>query len=77
MAKWIEFVEMNIPTKKTKTFIVRNKDNGCEIGMVKWFGAFRQYSFFPNNETVYEKTCLNDISKFMENLMEERKKMPR
>ena len=69
MAKWIEFLEQNHTTRKTKTFIVRNK----ETGVVKWFGSFRQYSFFPNPETVFEKTCLRDISNFMEELMNERK----
>lgn len=73
MAKWIEFVEVNFPGRKTKTFDVLNKENGTILGVVKWFGSFRQYSFFPASNCVFEKTCLHDISKFMEDLMEERK----
>jgi hypothetical protein len=73
MAKWIEFIELNFPERKTKTFDVVNKDNGSYIGQIKWYGGFRQYSFFPQPDCIFEKTCLRDISEFMEKLMEERK----
>lgn len=74
MAKWIEFVEESFSNKKTKTFNVRNKNNGSYLGQVKWYGAFRQYSFFPEPDCVFEKTCLKDISDFMIQLMQERRK---
>jgi hypothetical protein len=74
MAKWIEFLEQYIPDRKTKTFAVVNKDNQSFLGTIKWFGKFRQYSFFPSADCVFEKTCLRDISQFMEELMEERKR---
>jgi len=73
MAKWLEFVDVSISDRKTKIFEVFNKDNGSYLGAVKWHGAFRQYSFFPASDCIFEKTCLRDISKFMEDLMEERK----
>lgn len=74
MAKWIEFIELDFPNRKTKTFDVVNKDNSSYIGQIKWFGSFRKYSFFPAENCVFEQTCLRDIAKFMEDLMEERKK---
>lgn len=73
MAKWIEFVGVDIPGRKTKTFVVKNIEKHIAIGVVRWHGAFRQYSFFPAPDCVFEKTCLRDIAKFMEDLMEERK----
>jgi len=77
MAKWIEFIEQDFPDRKTKVFVVQNKENGVVLGTVRWFGSFRQYSFYPAEHTVFEKTCLRDIADFMAQLMEERKKMPR
>lgn len=72
--KWIRFAEQ-IPFKpqKTKIFLVVNKDNDSPIAMIRWYGAFRQYSFFPLTSTVYEKQCLCDIAEFLKILMEERK----
>lgn len=55
MAKWIEFIEHSDPKKKTKTFVVKNKDNNTIVGVVKWYGAFRQYSFFSALDCVFEK----------------------
>ncbi len=73
MAKWIEFIEVNVPNKKTKTFVVQNKDNFSVLGIIKWYGGFRQYSFYPEPNCVFEKTCMKDIIDFMEALMTERK----
>lgn len=74
--KWIRFVEFG-NTGKTKLFNVQNKEEKdgitqC-IGIIKWYGPFRQYSFFPNPNTVYERQCLLDITKFIHHLMLQRK----
>ncbi len=74
-SKWLEFREFPFKgkTKKTKRFLVYNKDQLVLLGVVKWYSPFRQYSFFPKDDTVYEKTCMTDISAFLTALMEERK----
>lgn len=84
-SKWIKFIDYTEPKKnksgkivgypKTKTFLIRNKDNDFVLGIIKWYGPFRQYSFFPEPNTVFEKTCLGDITKFIIALMEERKRI--
>jgi hypothetical protein len=72
-SKWINFVECK-DTGKTKYFNVVTKDDiPFKLGEVKWFGRWRQYSFFPESNTVFEKQCLKDIINFIENLMLERK----
>jgi len=72
--KWLSIEKgIRLPNKKTDLYGVYNKESGACIGLIKWYGAFRQYSFFPASNTVYEKTCLADISKFMQDLMDERK----
>ena len=73
--RWIRFDEG--PSKsKTKTWFVVNKESGEAIGEIKWYGAFRKYSFFPFIDTVYEQTCLTDISKFLAEQMANRKVQP-
>jgi hypothetical protein len=74
MAKWIEFLESSVNIgRKTKIFLVRNKEHGSYIGEVKWYGPWRQYSFFPSPNCVFERQCLMDIAHFINQLMVERK----
>ena len=43
------------------------------LGVVKWFGRWRQYSFYPGVETVFNVGCMADISDFIGKLMAERR----
>lgn len=36
------------------------------LGEVYWYSRWRQYTFFPANETVLEKGCLRTIAAFCE-----------
>lgn len=82
-SKWLKFIDYTTFKKtkkgkitsfpKTNTYMVRNKDNDVMLGWIKWYGSFRQYSFFPEPETVFERTCIGDIHRFITELMEERK----
>lgn len=68
---------------KTKVYGVYTKEkqrvesamleqNVC-LGEIKWYPNWRQYSFFPEYGCVFEKTCMNDITRFMIQLMNDRK----
>lgn len=57
--------------RKTSSYTVANSDNNQEIGIIQWSTDFRQYSFFPNSNTVFEKTYLKDITEFLVKLGEE------
>jgi len=61
------------PIKKTSLYEIRNKKSGQTIGFVKWYGAWRQYCFFPDRDTVWNIGCLTEINKFLAKLKEERK----
>ncbi len=76
-SKWLIFVEVNVGETKTKKFEVYNKEYNELLGRIKWYGAWRQYAFMPESkkELVFEKTCLKDISEFLNNLMNERKEI--
>ena len=68
MAKYLKFQFLNMsPTGKTKIWeVVTVGDGPVILGSVKWFGKWRKYGFFPENDTVFETTCLRDIAEFCE-----------
>lgn len=70
--KWIDIVEQK-STGKTKVFTVVSKEEDM-LGRIKWFGRWRKYAFFPENGTIYETDCLEDIASFLRDLMTERRK---
>jgi hypothetical protein len=53
---------------KTKVYLVLNKSNGDEIGLIKWYRAWRQYCFFPYINTVFHDGCLEEIRNFLSEL---------
>ena len=74
--QWIEIIRQSKePNSKkiTDVFHVVNKENRCMLGVIKWFGSFRQYSFFPEAQTVFEHKCLKDITAFLDAIMLEHK----
>lgn len=78
MGKWISFIPLGKPeNRKTEQWHVVSKERSIALGTIKWFGRFKQYSFEPNPNTVFEKICLRDIADFCEdqtNLYNEKKK---
>ena len=45
----------------------------ADLGEIKWYGPWRKYAFFPNEGTLYDGKCLNEITTFLEKIMLERK----
>ncbi len=60
---WIR-MELRHDTGKTKVWDVLSKETNIPLGQVRWFGRWRKYAFFPNNDTVFEPTCLNELAGF-------------
>lgn len=63
--KWIRFEETK-PKPKTKVWNVIATDGDILLGVISWFGRWRTYAFFPEPQTVFERTCLRDISDFID-----------
>jgi len=57
--------------RTTSVWIVRGSDQS-KLGEVAWYGAWRQYVFFPWPQTVLNKGCLRDLAAFCEEQMGER-----
>lgn len=74
MSKWIEFVKLRKPTgRKTDIYQVVTKGGDSLLGQVSWYAPWRCYAFYPNSNCVFEKQCLQDITSFIVDLMNERK----
>lgn len=70
--RFIQFVRANKQAPRTWIYLVRERDSSGSglIGIVKWFAQWRQYGFYPESGTVFEKTCLTDIRDFCIDLNE-------
>ena len=71
--KWMNITCVH-DTGKTKVFNLYSKEGNFLLGQVRWYGPWRQYAFMPEGNTVFEKKCLQDITDFIVELMNERKK---
>lgn len=54
--------------KKTSKWHCQNKRSGVVLGEIRWYGAWRQYCYFPTVQAVYSKGCLADIIDFIKQL---------
>lgn len=74
---WITFEHAGkSKSGKTHEWRVQPKDNGALaacIGVVKWYGPWRKYTFQPYSSTVFEQDCLRDIADFCEKVTREHK----
>jgi hypothetical protein len=75
MEHWIAFIKLNKPPdRKTNIYKIVTKDGLTQLGIISWYAPWRCYAFYPNENCVFEKTCLQDITNFIIKLMEDRKK---
>jgi len=59
----LEFKENGLSESgKTKKWIVIG--SGIELGSISFFGRWRKYCFYPNENTLFDYLCLNEISGF-------------
>ncbi len=68
--KYIYFKETDSPKRKTKTFDCVNNDGVTILGTVEWHTGWRQYCFFPADDCVFSKSCLEDVNNFIQQLLE-------
>jgi hypothetical protein len=72
MTRYIYFEEIG-NTSKTTIWNVISQSSGITLGQVKWYGAWRQYCFFPESNTIWNTSCLESIQSFIKAEMEARK----
>lgn len=69
-----KFIEIKLIEKKRKTCIysIRNRKGDYILGHIKWYGSWRQYCFFPEPNTTWNRDCMDYVIAFIKELMEER-----
>lgn len=72
MSQWLEF-EQSAHTGKTVIVRVLSKAHGDVLGTIRWYGAWRQYAFYPATGTLFNVGCLADIEAYIRELMQARK----
>jgi len=65
---YLKFVKEG-DTGRTEMHGVFSALHGDRLGTVKWFGLWRQYAFFPEPETVWNRDCLRQLAKFLDDSM--------
>ena len=73
ISKYIEF-DMVGDTGKTEIWNIISKSNNFILGQIRWYGPWRQYCFYPTPHTVFNPTCMEDISKQIKELMVKRRR---
>jgi hypothetical protein len=64
----LKFVEQNnVNNRKTKEWAMwKEMHNQSEcLGYVRWHGAWRQYVFSPEVQTIWSAGCLSFVTKFL------------
>jgi hypothetical protein len=51
--------------------MVESRRHGDTLGVIKWYGPWRQYCFYPEPGCVFNSDCLRDIAGFCFKLMQE------
>jgi len=72
--KYIQFVKLpQNPKKKTEEWNCCSIATGYELAIIEWYGQWKQYVFAPEDNMIFSAGCLDDISHFIKQLMDERK----
>lgn len=58
--EYFEVTKEDVVGRKTPIYYVWSS-YGMEIAQIKWYGAWRKFCLFPDNETVWDNKCLAGI----------------
>lgn len=72
--EYIEFREIDNPGRKTRIWHVVSRSSGQTLGDVRWYGAWRQYCFYPFSATIWNVGCLATVQEFINEQMAARRK---
>lgn len=62
---YIEFIESHDLTRKTRIWVVVQKQSREPLGEVRFWPAWRKYVFLPANNTLWDSYCLQIITAFL------------
>jgi hypothetical protein len=71
--EYIHFVlDESFQSAKTTRWFCSSNSSDDVLGIVKWYAAWRQYCFFPSEDSIFNNGCLADIQDFIKQLMQDR-----
>lgn len=70
---YLEFRQVPDSRRKTKVLDVHSTRSGIKLGRIAWYGAWRQYVFYPEPATLFNRGCLDTITGKIRGLMQERR----
>ena len=47
---------------------IRFYEGAVELGKISWNGAWRQFVFYPDNDTMWSKGCLEIVNNFLKKI---------
>lgn len=53
------------PRRKTRDYHLVSRQGGETIGVVRWYGGWRQWCFFPAASSMWDDGCLADVHDFI------------
>jgi hypothetical protein len=63
-SEYLRFYEVQVKVgRKTRAWLVTST-SGNKLGVVSFYGAWRQYVFYPEPDTIFNKGCMNDLARF-------------
>jgi hypothetical protein len=60
-ASYLTFNEYPSPTGKTTIASINSRRSGELLGEIRWHGPWRQYCFFPEKRTIWNRGCMFEI----------------
>lgn len=65
VTKYMTFQQVG--NSATEWSVINNK-SGFELGRVEWYSMWRQFIYTPTSCSIFNNTCLDDISQFLTKL---------
>lgn len=62
--EYLAFQELDVTTK-TRQWAVKNKHHGDLLGLIKWYGPWRTFTFQALAGTIFNRGCLADVDRFL------------
>lgn len=77
MSRYLDFAWAGRSSSgRTQRWSVTSKSSGARLGIVSWYGPWRQYVIEPEPGCVFNNGCLNDISAFLTEMNENQRRVP-
>lgn len=62
-------IESKQENKKTNIYyIYTNEDKEILLGRIKWYGPWRKYCFYPEDNIVWDNKCLTELVEYLNKL---------